>query len=46
MQDLADAAVGDPVIVSGPDGTDSRSGIIAELSTGPDQLFFRLELDD
>ena len=46
VRDLAEATVGDLVIVSGPDGTDARTGIIAELTTGPDQPFYRVELDE
>jgi len=42
---LVGAAVGDRVVVSGPDGDDSRTGVIAELIEGPDQRFFRAELD-
>ena len=45
VDDLAGAAVGDAVVVSGPDGSDTRTGVIAELTDGPDQTFFRLDLD-
>jgi len=45
VDDLADAAVGDAVVVSGPDGGDTRSGVIAELTDGPERPFFRIELD-
>ena len=43
--DLPGATIGDRVIVVGPDGDDSRTGVIAELTDGLDQTFFRLELD-
>ena len=46
IDDLADAAVGDRVIVSGPDGDDARTGVIAELTEAPSGRFFRLELHD
>ena len=46
LDDLADARVGDGVLVSGPDGNDARTGVIAELTEAPSGRFFRLELDD
>lgn len=45
VEDLAGATVGDAVVVSGPDGTDARTGSIAELTEAPSGRFFRLELD-
>ena len=44
-RDLAGAAIGDRVIISGPEGDDSREGVIAERTENADQLFFRVELD-
>ena len=44
-RDLAGATIGDRVIISGPDGDDSREGVIAELTENSDQPFFRIELD-
>ena len=46
VEDLAGAAVGDSVVVSGPDGNDSRAGVIVEMTIAPSGQFFRLELDD
>jgi hypothetical protein len=46
VDDLAHAVVGDGVTVSGPDGNDVRTGVIAELTEAPSGRFFRLELDD
>jgi hypothetical protein len=43
--DLSGAEIGDRVIISGPHGDDSRSGVIAELTHNSDQTFFRIELD-
>jgi hypothetical protein len=43
--DLPSAAVGDLVDVSGPDGDDARTGVIAELTESPSGRFFRLDLD-
>jgi len=45
VDDLADADVGDLVDVSGPDGDDARTGVIAERTESPSGTFFRLELD-
>ncbi len=45
VDDLAGASVGDVVVVSGPEGKDSRTGVIAELTDGPERPFFRLDLD-
>jgi hypothetical protein len=45
VDDLAAATVGDTVLVSGPDGDDARRGVIAELTQGQGQSFFRLDLD-
>jgi len=44
-RDLAGATIGDRVIISGPEGDDSREGVIAELTENADQPFFRVELD-
>ena len=46
VEDLAGAVVGDSVVVSGPDGNDSRGGVIVEMTIAPSGQFFRLELDD
>jgi hypothetical protein len=44
--ELAGATIGDRVAISGPDGDDCRTGVIAEVTDGPDQAFFRLDLDE
>jgi hypothetical protein len=45
VDELAGAAIGDHVVISGSGGDDERTGVIAELMDGEDQAFFRLELD-